>query len=97
MQIQAHRVESTGRIGPVRWSDHALSAESEDLAAHHDVGPPLRPTADLNIGLANIPGVLERRRFGDRGIEQDMGVLSLAEKVKPPRWLNSDTKPETAQ
>src|SRR5438309_6968711 len=97
MQIQAHRVESTRRIGPVGWSDHAFSAESEDLTAHPDVRPSLRPTADMNIGLANIPGVLERRRFGNRGIEQDMGVLSLAEKLKPPRWLNSDTKPETAQ
>src|SRR4051812_25311640 len=97
MQIQAHCVESTRRIGPVGWSDYAFLAESKDLPAGTEVCPALRGATDLHIRLANIPGVLERRLYGNRGIEQDMGVLSLAEKLKPPRWLNSDTKPETAQ
>ena len=74
MQIQAHCVEGAGGIGPVGWSDNAFSAESEDLTANNDVPPALRGTADLNVRLPHV--------LGNYLIEEDMGILSLAEFVR---------------
>src|SRR6267142_5542904 len=97
VHIDAHCIERTARVDPLGWSDHPFSAEGESLAANDEVRPTLRGTAELNICLADIPGVLIGHCIGNVMIEKDAGVLRLAEEGEPVCGLNRRVKPETAQ
>src|SRR6266478_9565381 len=97
MHVEAHCIEGTARVDPLGWSDHPFNAESESLATNHEVRPTLRGTAEPNIGLADIPCVLIRHYIGNMMIEEDAGVLRLAEEGEPVCGLNRRVKPETAQ
>src|SRR5882724_9851033 len=97
MHIEAHSVEGTARVDPVGWSDHAFITERKNLATNNEVRPAFRGIAELNIGLAKIPGVLIRRCAGNVLIENDAGVLGLADEAEPVRRLNRHIEPETAQ
>jgi len=97
MHIEAHDIEGTGGIGPVGWSDDPFIAKSKNLAANTEVSSTFRRTADPNIGLADVPAVLIWHRIGNVLIEEDAGILRLAEESEPSRRLNCHVKPETAQ
>src|ERR1700682_2004071 len=97
MHIQAHRIEGMPRVDPVGWSNHPFIAESEYLAACNDVRPAFGGTAELNICLADVPVVLIWKCIGNVTIEDDAGVLRLAEEADPLRRLNRHVKPKTAQ
>src|SRR5712692_7063822 len=97
MHIEAHCIKGTARVDPVGWSDHPFIAKSKDLATNDEVRPAFRGTAEPNIGLADIPGVLIRHYVGNVTIEKDAGILRLAEEAKPLRRLNGRVQPETAQ
>src|SRR5438128_67147 len=97
MHTEANGIEGTARVDPVGWSDHAFTAESKNLPTNDEVRPAFRGTANLKVGLADIPDVLIRQRIGNVMIEKDAGVLRLAEEAEPSRRLNRCMKPETAQ
>src|SRR5260370_38867821 len=97
MYIEAHCIKGTARVYPIGWSDHPFSAESKNLATNDEVRPAVRGATELNIGLADIPGVLIRHYIGNVMIEKDAGGLRLAEEAEPVRRLNRRVKPETAQ
>ena len=97
MHIEAHGIEGTSRVDPVGWSDHPFIAECKNLTADDYVRPALRGTAELNIALADIPDVLIRHCIGNVMIENDAGVLRLAEEAEPLLQLNRHVKPESAQ
>src|ERR1700736_702463 len=97
MHIQAHGIEGTACVDPVRWSDYAFIPERKHLAANNKVRPAFGGIAELNIGLADIPGVLVRQCCWNVLVEKNMGVLSLAEESEPFRRLNRHVKPDPAQ
>ncbi len=97
MHVQAHYIKTTAGIHPVGWSNHTFIAESKNLAANNKVCPAFRGTAELNIGLADIPGILIRQCIGHVLIEKDMRVLGLAEEGEPLRRLNRHVEPEPAE
>ena len=97
MHIQARGIEGTGRIGPVGWPDDPFVAKSKNLAADSEIRSTFRRTAELNIGLADIPAVLRGHCIRNVMIEKDAGVLRLAKKGEPVSRLNGRVKPETAQ
>src|SRR5258705_8324030 len=97
MHIQAHCIEGAAHIEPVGWSDHPFIAERKNLAAGNDVDPAFGRTAGLNIGLADIPDILIRKRIGNVLIEKDARVLRLPEKSEPFHRLKLNVKPQAAE
>src|SRR5258708_12752237 len=96
MHVQAHYIKTTAGIHPVGWSNHTFIAESKNLAANNKVCPAFRGTAELNIGLADIPGILIRQCIGHVLIEKDMRVLGLPDERDPFRPLNPTVEPDPA-
>src|SRR5437868_14996009 len=97
MHIQAHGIEGTPHVQPIGWSDYPFIAKSKHLSAGNEIRPGFRGTAELNIGLTNIPGVLIRQCLRNDVIEKNVGVLSLPEESEPLRRLYRHVKPEPAQ